>query len=153
MNFLQSLCFMDGNISLASLYCSRISAYSQSSSGLCNMRDRFKTVNIYLIVWRGGKSCSTSLINVHVYWYIVDSSMKTGSLEDYPAVINTGTQRSWPVDSTEEQSCSPDEKAMANEQMEVLNLHDLSACQEQLFWCTARWTNAELLLACEGGGK
>lgn len=79
--------------------------------------------------------------------------METGSLEKCPAVINTGTQRSWLVDRTEKQSCSPDEKAVVNEQMEVLKQHDLSACQEQLFWCIARWTNAELLLACEGGGK
>lgn len=50
-------------------------------------------------------------------------------------------------------SFSSDERAVANEQMEVLNHHDLSACQEQLFWCIARWTSAELLLAWEGGGK
>lgn len=78
---------------------------------------------------------------------LVDSSMETGSLKKCPAVINTGTQRSWLADRTEKQSCSPDEKAVANEQMEMLNQHDLSACQEQLFWCIARWTNAELLLA------
>jgi len=56
-------------------------------------------------------------------------------------------------DRTEEQSCSLDEKAVPNEQVEVLNQHDLSACQEQIFWCIARWTNAELLLTYEGGGK
>lgn len=78
--------------------------------------------------------------------------METGSLEKCPA-LRKGTQRSWLADRTEEQSCSPDEKVVANEPMEVLSQHDLSSCQDQLFWCIARWTNAELLLACEGGGK
>lgn len=44
-------------------------------------------------------------------------------------------------------------KKWTNEQVEVLNQHDLSACQEQIFWCIARWTNAGLLLAYERGEK
>lgn len=56
-------------------------------------------------------------------------------------------------DRTEERSCSLDDKAVPNERVEVLNQQDLSTCQEQIFWCIARRTNAELLLAYEGGGK
>lgn len=41
------------------------------------------------------------------------------------------------------------EKVVPNEQAEVLDQPDLSACQEQIFCCVAGWTKAVLLLACE----